>query len=383
MSFFIFAGELSGDLHGAHLIQALKNQSPAPLKIEGVAGPSMRNQGVVPLMQMEEFQVMGYSDVIQSLPKLWKQFYRVRDFILDTRPNGVILIDYPGFNLRLAKSLRSGGYKGKLIQYICPSIWAHGKSRIQTMVKTLDLLLTIYPFEAAFFEHTTLQVEYIGNPLVEMLQSHSYLDGLQSFGIEKNRLLLSLFPGSRLGEIKRNLDDQLQVAAYFKKKDSSLCLAISCVNDQVQPLIENSLDYHRLKLNQDIFLIPKQFSYDLMRNSHAALAKSGTVTLELALHHCPSVVTYRLSLLNYFLAKYWLRLNLPYYCIVNILGKQEIFPEFIEKGVSIHQLNETLHQVLYNKEKRTDIIENCHLVEQLLGNKKSSYVAAKTILELL
>ncbi len=153
--YFIFAGEASGDLHGGPLVKALKQLNPAST-ITGVAGPAMRAQGVECLIPMEEFQVMGFSDVLAAFPKLWRQFHQVRDTILTTKPEVVILIDYPGFNLRLAKALRKKGFQGKIVQMICPTVWAWGKNRIHTMVNTLDLLLTIYPFEADCFANTSL-----------------------------------------------------------------------------------------------------------------------------------------------------------------------------------------------------------------------------------
>src|SRR5437016_2086989 len=146
--YFIFAGESSGDLHGSRLMEALKKSKGCTFT--GVGGPLMRAQYMKSILNMEDFLVIGFTDVIKALPKLYKQFYKVRDAILKQEPDCVILIDYPEFNLRLAKALRKKKYKGKIVQYICPTVWAHGKHRINTMANTLDLLLTIFPFEAAF-----------------------------------------------------------------------------------------------------------------------------------------------------------------------------------------------------------------------------------------
>src|SRR5262249_37561778 len=129
---YIFAGEKSGDLHGSHLVSKLQDISSG-LHFEGVAGPKMREQGVKGPLRMEDFEVIGLTDVLISLPKLYKQFYSVRNYILKTNPEAVILIDYPGFNLRLAKSLRDSGYSGKIIQYVSPTVWAWGKHRIDSM----------------------------------------------------------------------------------------------------------------------------------------------------------------------------------------------------------------------------------------------------------
>ena len=171
--YYLFAGEISGDLHGSRLMQALQSQRDQ-VSFYGVGGPLMRLEGLDCFIQMEKFQVMGFSDVIKALPHLWKLFYQVRDHILNMQPDCLILIDYPGFNLRLARSLRRKGFKGKLVQFICPSVWAHGKKRIAFLAAYFDLLLSIFPFETAYFAKTSLRVEYIGNPLTETISQHNY-----------------------------------------------------------------------------------------------------------------------------------------------------------------------------------------------------------------
>ena len=172
---FIFAGEKSGDLHGFHLIESLGRHMPG-CDITTVAGPEMRTLNTRVFLPMEDFEVMGFSDVLFSFRKIVKQFRLIRDHLLATQPDAVIFIDYPGFNLRMAKSLRKNGYKGKLIQYIAPTFWAWGASRVHQMIDTLDLLLTIYPFENKAFENTPLNVKYVGNPVQEGIRHHRYHD---------------------------------------------------------------------------------------------------------------------------------------------------------------------------------------------------------------
>ncbi len=146
---FIFAGEKSGDLHGGHLLRELFTTHPH-LHISGVGGPSMRAQGLKCFLSMEDFQVMGFVDVFFALPRLARQFYLIKNFILREQPPIVLLIDYPGFNLRLAASLRKAGFQGHICHYICPSVWAWGKKRIPHMARTLDTLFSILPFEKSF-----------------------------------------------------------------------------------------------------------------------------------------------------------------------------------------------------------------------------------------
>lgn len=381
-TYFIFAGESSGDLHGSHLIRSMQAQDSCV--ICGVGGPRMRQENFACFLPMEEFQVMGFSDVIRSLPHLVKLFYKIRNFILKTKPDCVILIDYPGFNLRMAKSLRKKGFKGKLVQYISPTVWAHGKKRIKTLSDHYDLLLTIYPFEKDYFSHTSLKVEYIGNPLAETIDSYPYRSGWKAeMGLPKEQDLIALFPGSRFGEIQKHAPQQLKIAAELKKRHPNLHFALSCAQENMQEHLLGLAQQSPLRLNQDLHIIPPQHHYELMKNCNTALAKSGTVTLELALHGVPTLVHYELSDFNYFVAKYILRLNLPHYCIVNILAKQTIFPEFIGKRLSTNQIRDNLENIHFDQSKRQFIQHGCEKIKEQLGSTSPHTHALKAIQELM
>ena len=370
MKLFFFAGEKSGDLHGSHVIKALKDSDPT-IKMTGVAGPKMRMQGCSGVLRMEDFEVMGFTDVLKSLPKLWKQFHLVKSHILDEKPDGVVLIDYPGFNLRLAKALRKEGYQGKLVQYVAPSVWAHGKERIQQMEQTLDLLLTIYPFEKAYFKESSLKVEYVGNPIGEYVSEYVYRpEWKQELGIPAQKKLVAIFPGSRRHEVERNLKFQLAAVKKLKKNYPDLCIAVSSMHSN---LVDS---------DGGLYLVPPDYTYELMRDSCCALAKSGTVTLELALHQCPTVVSYHVSGLNRLYGKYVLKLNLPLYCIVNILGGQEVFPEFIEKKISPEGLNAKLLDLYQPGSAREACLAECKKIQNKLFAYKPSCNAAFSIREL-
>lgn len=378
--YFIFAGEASGDLHGSHLIHRLRSLEAHACHFSGVGGPAMRQEGLELILEMEQFQVMGFSDVLWSLPRLYKQFFFVRQAILTGQPDCVILIDYPGFNLRLARSLRQQGYKGKIVHYICPTIWAHGHKRIQTMVQTLDLLLTIYPFEPRYFSHTSLSVKYVGNPLIENIKTYSYDEQWkEKVKIPPSCALIAIFPGSRLGEIHRNLPQQLEAVAQLIKEGASVHVALSCSQDHLMDEIKKITSKYESDLTGALSFVPRQFSYELMRDCHIALAKSGTVTLELALHHCPTVVSYQPSTLNYLMAKYILRLQLPYYCIVNILGNRMIFPELIDRRVKAKRLYHSLSELYQYPEKRQAMKHACESICQQLGTDRANQLAAESI----
>lgn len=372
---FVFAGEPSGDLHGSHLLKELNEKGK--LNIEGVAGPLMRNQHIIPFMKMEDFAVMGFTDVFLSLPGLIKKFYKIRNYILENKFDAVVLIDYPGFNLRLTAHLRKKGYQGKIIQYISPTVWAWGKDRIEKMANTLDLLLVIYPFEKECFAKTSLPVEYVGHPIFQALQSHTYT----SFDYKKDSLI-AIFPGSRLGEIKRNFKTILEAALLIKKEEPKTTFGISIANDKVKPLIEEMLRDKNVS-SDDFIFIPKDKTYELMQNCKTAIAKSGTVTLELALHNKPTVVVYNVTFLNRLIAKHLFKVNLPFYCIVNIIGKKEIFPELIENGFTADHLSKKVLELNKQGEKRDACIKECEQLQEVLNLKNASKNAASSIMRLL
>jgi lipid-A-disaccharide synthase len=380
---FILAGEPSGDLHGADLIKELKSRFPLA-EISGVGGPKMRMEGLKCLFPSEELAVMGFSDVIKSFPKLCKYFHLVKRTILKTQPPLVLLIDYPGFNLRLAKALRQHGYKGKIVQYICPTVWAWGKNRIAHMSKTLDLLLTIYPFEPAHFQQTSLSVKYIGNPILESIKNYPYDSAwAKSLEIPSGKELVALFPGSRLGEIRRNFPIQLEAALSFFEANPNACFAVSCAEEGLKPMLQEFIRHSPAQFRENIFLIPRKYSYELMRDCRTAIAKSGTITLELALHQRPTIVIYQLSALNRFVAQHILRLRLPHYCIVNILSGKTIYPELITTPFSAQMLKDQLHTLHTDGPARKMCIESCAQIQEILQEKPARKNAVDAIEELL
>lgn len=348
---FVIAGEPSGDLHGANLISSLLKLHPK-LTIAAVAGPQMRALPIVSTFAMENLCVMGFIDVFFAIPKIIRQFFAIRKEILDKQPKAVICIDYPGFNLRLQQSLRKRGYQGKLIHYIAPSVWAWGKKRIPMMAKNLDLLLSFFPFEKDCFANTPLRVEHVGHPLITLIPKTQ----------EKRTNTIAIFPGSRTTEIRRNLPIQLSVAKELQKEDPTLNIAISASHNDNKPLIQS--------LAGDIHIVEDH--YFLMRTAKLALATSGTVTLELALFETPTVVNFVIQPIDLFLAQKVFKINLRFYCIVNILARAEIFPEFFGPNCTQENILKAAKQLLNKK-------HDYQLVRALLTHKNASEEAARLI----
>lgn len=337
---FLFAGEQSGDNLGAPLVEQLKKEG---YSLRGVGGKQMVAAGLKPCFPIEAFQVMGITAVLSALPRLLLLLRKIKKEILQNPPEAVILIDYQDFNALIAKHLRKSNYQGKIIHYVSPSVWAWRKKRVHSLAKRLDLLLTILPFEKRCYEKTNLAVTYVGHPLCQRVENHLY-DPLwkERLEIPEGKKIIGIFPGSRSQEIEHNLPLQLKVAKESLKQDPALFFVISCARPALEARIETLLK----KSGLQGVLAPSCHAYDLMRESQGAIATSGTVTLELALHKTPTLVTYCLSFFNYFMGRYVFRIRLPHYSLPNIISEKEIFPEFVHRKLSAQQISRSLHKIL-------------------------------------
>lgn len=374
-SLFVFAGEQSGDLIGGSLLKALKQKCPT-LHLYGVGGAQMRSHGLNSLMPMESFQVMGVSAVLKAFPRLFFAFRKIQKEIINNPPEAVVLIDYPDFNMLLEKKLRRKGYQGKLIHYVSPTVWAWRRSRVKTLAKTLDLLLAIFPFEKAYYKTTTLSVTYVGHPLVSLISKHAYQPQWRSqCQLTPQGSLLAIFPGSRKHEIESNLPVQIEAARLQLQDNPGLSLAISVARSDLEPLIRTFLPK-----DIPIALVPGEFRYELMKESEAALATSGTVTLELALHAVPTVVTYSLSRFNYLVGRYLFRIRLQHICIVNIIAGKTVFPECVDLTLSSERVADVLQTLL---QQSLFCKKACANVKRQLINQDASEKAADAIFQLI
>ncbi len=372
---FIVAGEKSGDEQASSVLHALKKNYPHAF-FEGIGGPALEKEGMIPFLPFSSFQVMGASDVIGRFPKIWWDLRKILHHILESRPTLLLLVDYPMFNLALAKALKKRGYQGKIVQYICPKVWAWGKKRMIRMERDLDLLLSIFPFEVDLFAKTSLPCVYVGNPLLTKIRVH--IDDAmwkQKHHIPNDARIRSLFPGSRQGEIERNFPPMLD--AVSRSKEHHLHL-VSCADTSLIPLLQKIYADSPLAKKQPPFFIPHAYRYEMMKESELAIAKSGTVNLELALQGTPSIVIYALTRLNRWVAQYLLRVNLPHYSLVNILLQKEAFPELIAGGCSAEQIFSTMEAF-----DREVCRHECKQLQELLVEKDTGTEAVKAIQAIL
>lgn len=375
---FVFVGETSGDCHGAVIIEKFKQMYPKA-RIEGVIGPRLREEGVDEYFPMENFQIMGYTDVFKNIVRLISYFRKIRDHILTTKPKAVLFIDYPGFNLRMAKALRKKNFKGKLIHYICPTVWAHGKKRIYTLSKTLDLLLSIFPFEEKYFKKTNLKPSYVGHPLIEKAQKETLdLNWKEKHLIDEKVPLVGIFPGSRSQEIKENFSKILESCKLYHAKFPQTRFVISVLNQKLKKLMEQDLKACSIK--DSFLLLSSSENFQIMSHVDAAIATSGTITFELGVMKVPTVVVYHLTPLNAWIARYVIKLNLPYYCIVNIITKKHVFPELYHLDFIPQNVSDTLERLMSSSYFRENSLKGCEeMLKLMLTHNIPSYQAAEQI----
>lgn len=309
---FIFAGEQSGDAMGSHLVHLLKRSG---YRCVGVGGAEMQKAGLESVLPFEQFQLMGFKDVVCNLHLILQQLNFLKRLILEHPLEAVIFIDYPGFSLRLAKQLRQAGYQGKIAQYVCPTVWAWKPNRIKTLERYFDALYCLFPFEPKLFQKSSLPTYFCGHLLAHKLDPAP---------IGKD---LVLFPGSRKQVIAKNLPVQMKAAEKIQAL-TGISVKISCARGDLYAAID--------AINQGRFEIVDA-NYR-RQDAKLAIATCGTIVLELGLMKIPTVVTYRASLFDGLIARLFFKLNLPFYSLVNLLMGQEVFPEVIGNRLSSEQI---------------------------------------------
>ncbi len=382
---FIITCETSADQLGANVVNRLKERHPE-WKFKGITGPYLRNAGVETIFEMEQLRVMGLSHVLKKLPTILRCLKRVTNIILQTPNASVICIDSPSFSLRLAKKLRKKGFgkisqptenssnnfNGKIIQYVAPSVWAYKEERAEVCARYWDLLLTLYRFEPQYFAQTNLKTIWTGHPIVDRIEPNH----------RSTSDLIALFPGSRPLEIQKNLTIHLKALQIAFKEIGPRPIAISLAPglDQAD---RKTIEFLINKFDIDAELVDESLRFDLMKKAHFALAKSGTVTLELALSKTPTIVTYPLSLLNYLFAKWVLRPHINKFALPNIISKKEIFPEYISRNVHPNEVARAIIKISqddYYRERMMLDMQHIHEALKVSG-RKAEDIAAEAIEE--
>ena len=367
MKYYIIAGEASGDLHGSNLIKALKAKDPsADFRCWG--GDLMQTQGAEIVKHYRELAFMGFLEVILNLNTIIKNLKFCKKDILSWKPDAVILIDYPGFNLRIAEFAHENNFK--VIYYISPQIWAWKQSRVHKIKKVVDKMLVILPFEKAFYAKFDYDVDFVGHPLLDALE-HDLVapkNWRQKNGLTEAPII-ALLPGSRKQEISSMLP--LMIETYPKFKDYQYVIAAA-------PSIP--LSYYESFLNGSKIKIIEGGTYALLSESYAALVTSGTATLETALFEVPEVVCYKGNSISYQIAKKMVKIK--FISLVNLVMDREVVKELIQEKLTPSNLVTELNKLL-NPITRDTLIEDYKNLKLKLGGKGASLKAAEIIIDLM
>ncbi len=370
MNLYFLAGEASGDNHGAALMQWLRAFQPN-VRFLGRGGPQMKQlAGGEFVNWIDQAGVVGLWEVVKHYPYFWRQMQKTLDEVAVSKPDAVILIDYPGFNLRLARALRRRSLGEKIIYYISPQVWAWNRRRIPRMAQWLDLMLCIFPFEAELYEQSGLHTIFVGHPMIETLAA-------KRVTAPRDPNLIGLFPGSRAREVSKLMPILLEVMRHLHSQRPALRFEIAAASDALARQIRHDLQPVGDSLGQIAVLLGE--AAQTMQRSAAGVVASGTATLEAAFFRLPFVLVYKVAGLTYLAGRILIRvkhLGMP-----NVLADREIVPEFIQENAQPDAIATELLRLLDDPARRAQMIADFDTVVAKLGKGGAGETAARAILD--
>jgi len=374
----IVANEVSGDMLGAGLMRELKARIPNVI-FEGIAGPRMQEVGCTTLFPMEKLSVMGLVEVVSHLPEVLSIRRSVRSHFLKNPPDIFIGIDGPDFNLSLERDLKQAGIT--TVHYVCPSVWAWRSGRVNKIRQSVDMVLSLFPFEKEFLEKHSVPAVHVGHPLADEIPMEPDQHGARArLGLDSGSRVIALLPGSRGSEVSSLSEDFIRAAIYCRESDPKMQFVVPLVNSRIKGMFEEILN--RVAPDLPITLVDGN-ARDVLQSSDAALVASGTATLEALLLKRPMVIAYRLHWLTHWLFFSSIKLiKSPFFSLANMLAGKEIAPELVQNAVQPQVLAEALIAVLEAEEKSGTVREVGYKVHQELRLDASSQ-AAEAVLELI
>ena len=365
MKYYLIAGEASGDLHGSKLMHAIKKNDPrAEFRFWG--GDKMQTEGGTLVKHYRDLAFMGFVEVLLNLRTIYKNINFCKKELVDYQPDVVVLIDYPGFNLRIAKFAWQRGFK--VAFYISPTVWAWKQGRVEIIKKYVDRMMVILPFEKEFYARFDYNVDFVGHPLLDELDDEKMISRENFFkenGLDE-RPVIALLPGSRVQEIIRMLKPMLELVPVFS--DYQFVIAgVNSVPKEIYPTSENV----KIVFNQ---------THTVLRASEAALVTSGTATLETALLNVPQVVCYKAGKLSFAIAKSLV--HIKYISLVNLIMDKEVVRELIQDDCTTKAMQEELKKILPGNKKRKEMLSDYQKLVEVLGSSGASEKAAQVVCQL-
>lgn len=354
MKYYLISGEASGDLHGSNLIRKLKElDSLASFRCWG--GDLMEQAGGQLVKHYRDLAFMGFIEVVKNLGTIFKNLRFCKQDILQYQPDALILIDYPGFNLRIAAWAKQRGIR--VIYYISPQIWAWKESRVHAIRRTVDKMLVILPFEKAFYAKWNVEVEYVGHPLIEVVENAQSLPNqVNPFGLSplNQHNIIALLPGSREQEVAKKLPMMLQASRAFPNYQFIIAKAPSLDDAFYEPFLQQYPNVRAIRNK----------TYELLMQAKAALVTSGTATLETALFGVPEVVCYKGSAISYQIAKRLVKVK--YISLVNLIMDKEVVKELIQDQLTPANIERELRLILEDAERKRQLHQDYTALRNLL-----------------
>ncbi len=366
----MIAGEASGDLHGSGVVRELRKIDDT-IEVYGVGGDRMKREGMSLVYDIRELGFMGFFEVLRHIPFIRTMERTLEQLLKYKRPDVLVLIDYPGFNLRFAAIAKR--YNVRIVYYISPQVWAWNRSRVKKMKALVDQMLVIFPFEVDFYREEGINAEFVGHPLMEVLESRLDMPNfVKRYGLEEGKEIIGLFPGSRLQEIE-NIFPVMLRAAKSVAAELNMTVAVG-----VAPNLEER--YFRTFYNTEGVRFIKGATYELMQNAAFAFVTSGTATLETACFATPMFVVYKTSWLTYLVGRLVVRVkNIG---LVNIVAGKQIVPEFIQRRASAGNLKREALRLLRDPARLEEMRTELSKIKGMLGAIGASRTVADHIVRM-
>ncbi len=371
----IMSGEASGDLHGASLAREIRKQDPS-IALYGVGSKQMREAGVRMLADASEISVVGITAVLTHIGAIYRVFTKLKRFLKDERPDILVLIDFPDFNIRLGRAARKLGIP--VLYYISPQVWVWRKGRIKTIAGMVKAMIVVFPFEVPLYEKAGVDVRFVGHPLTDVVRSHlTPGQARQDLGLEPARRTIALLPGSRKSEIIHLLPDMLKAARILRSRFQDLQFLLP-----VAPTVDRDVVRSFVEQGGVPVRMVEGRTYDVLKASDAAIVASGTATLETGLMALPMVIAYRISALNYFILTKLVR-GVKNVGLVNIVAGKRIVPELVQDDSTPENMADAVTKMLSDPVYYKEVADGLACVRAQLGEAGASARAAAVVMELL
>ncbi len=368
------AGEVSGDIHGAHLVEAIHRIDPK-IQLLGMGGEGLERAGMKVLFHSQDLAVVGITEVFLKLRIILRAFRILKQSLDQEKPDLVILIDFPDFNLRLAKSVYRKGIP--ILYYISPQIWAWRPKRVQLIAQWVKKMIVFFPFEVPFYEAAGVEVEWVGHPLLDIVKpTLSKEEAFQRFGLDPQRRTIGLLPGSRIQEVERLFPSLLASAHLLYREVPDLQFIIPLAPGIPRTTLSSLLSNISIPVK-----VVEGWTYDAMNLSELLIMASGTATLEAAILGKPMIIIYKVSLPSYWVGKAMVRVD--HIGLANLVAGERIAPELIQKDVNPQRISEEALRILKDSGFQQKMVESMQEVRQRLGHPGAAQRAARIVVSML